>query len=66
MTTSAEIRSQLIDALRLDLVGPRPAEPSHARYRAESLPIAPSKLRAAQRAPRPRPGAHGDKSLPKR
>ncbi len=43
MTTSAQVRSQLVDALRLDLVGPRPDEPSHARYRDEILPIAPSK-----------------------
>ena len=32
MTTSAEVRSQLIDALRLDLVGARLAEPGHALY----------------------------------
>ncbi|MCP3993781.1 MAG: helicase, partial [bacterium] len=43
MTTSAQVRTQLIDALRLDLVGPCPAEPGHARYRDEILPIAPSK-----------------------
>ncbi len=42
MPTSADVRSQLIDALRLDLVGPRPGEPAHARYAEEVLPIAPS------------------------
>ncbi len=31
MIISAQFGSQLIDALRLDLVGPRPAEPDHAR-----------------------------------
>ena len=43
MTTSAEVRSQLIDALRLDLVGPRPDYAPHADYADEALPIAPSK-----------------------
>ena len=43
MTTSAQVRSQLVDALRLDLVGPRPSAPGHARYREEVLPISPSK-----------------------
>ncbi len=43
MTTSAQVRTQLIDALRLDLVGPRPTELGHAQYRDEILPIAPSK-----------------------
>ena len=42
MTASAEIRSQLIDTLRLDLVGPRPDDPSHLQYQGEMLPIAPS------------------------
>ena len=43
MTTSAQVRTQLVDALRLDLVGPRPDEPGHAQYQEEVLPIAPSK-----------------------
>ncbi len=43
MTTSAQVRTQLLDALRLDLFGPRPDEPGHARYWEEVLPIAPSK-----------------------
>jgi hypothetical protein len=43
MTTSAEVRSQLMDTLRLDLVGPRPGTDDHARYQHEVLPIAPSK-----------------------
>lgn len=37
------MRSRLIDALRLDLVGPRPGQPAHAAYEEELLPIAPSK-----------------------
>lgn len=43
MTTSKDVRSQLIDALQLDLVGPRTGHPPHARYAEEVLPIAPSK-----------------------
>ena len=43
MTTSKDIRCDLIDALRLDLVGPRPGHPPHAAYAEEVLPIAPSK-----------------------
>ena len=43
MTTSAEVRSQLIDALRLDLVGPQPGNPAHLQYEGEVLPIAPSR-----------------------
>ncbi len=43
MTTSADVRAQLIDALRLDLVGPRPGDPEHAPYADEVLSIAPSK-----------------------
>ena len=43
MTTSAELRSQIIDTLRLDLVGPRPHDPDHLQYQGEMLPIAPSK-----------------------
>jgi hypothetical protein len=40
--TPAQIRSTLIDALRLDLVGPDPDEPTHAAYAAETLPSQPS------------------------
>jgi len=40
MTTSADVRRQLIDALRLDLVGPEPHDEAHA---GEVLPQAPSK-----------------------
>lgn len=39
---SASIRSTLVDALRLDLVGPDPDEPSHAVYATETIPTAPS------------------------
>ncbi len=38
----AHVRSTLVDALRLDLVGPDPDEPSHAAYAMETLPTAPS------------------------
>ena len=40
MTTSAEVRSHLIDALQLDLVGPTPDDTAHAK---EILDQAPSK-----------------------
>jgi len=40
MTTSAQIRSQLVDALQLDLVGPTPSDTVHAE---EILTQAPSK-----------------------
>jgi len=43
MTTSADVREKLIDALRLDLVGPRPDLPEHEPYAQEVLPTAPSK-----------------------
>jgi hypothetical protein len=43
MTTAKNIRSQLIDALRLDLVGPRPSHAAHATYADEVLPLSPSK-----------------------
>jgi hypothetical protein len=43
VTTAKDVRSQLIDALQLDLIGPRTAYSSHARYAEEVLPIAPSK-----------------------
>ena len=42
MTTSAAVRASLVEALRLDLVGPRTGHPPHARYAAEELPAAPS------------------------
>ncbi len=42
-TTPAQVRSQLIDALRLDLVGPRPGYPPHEGYAEERLPVSPSK-----------------------
>ena len=42
MATSAEIRERLIDALRLDLVGPRPELPDHEQYATEILPTLPS------------------------
>ncbi len=41
--TAAAARSRILDALRLDLVGPRPGKPSHAAYGEEVLPEAPSK-----------------------
>lgn len=40
MTTSAEVRDRLVDALRLDLVGPLPEDETHQH---EVLPQAPSK-----------------------
>lgn len=43
MTTAKDVRAQLIDALQLDLIGPRTGHPPHARYAHEVLPIAPSK-----------------------
>jgi len=43
MTPPAQVRSQLIDALRLDLVGPRHDLPEHEPYAEEQLPTAPSK-----------------------
>ncbi|MDX9723259.1 MAG: DISARM system helicase DrmA [Myxococcota bacterium] len=43
MSSSNDVRAHLIDALRLDLIGPRPAHPPHAAYAEETLPIAPSK-----------------------
>jgi hypothetical protein len=41
-STSAEVRARIIDALRLDLVGPRPGDARHAQYQCEILPHAPS------------------------
>jgi hypothetical protein len=41
--TPNEVRAQLIDALQLDLIGPRSGHAPHARYAEEVLPIAPSK-----------------------
>jgi hypothetical protein len=43
MTTAKDVRTQLMDALQLDLIGPRSGHESHARYAEEVLPIAPSK-----------------------
>ncbi len=43
LTTSKDVRAQLIDALRLDLIGPRSGEASDDRYVEEVLPVAPSK-----------------------
>lgn len=43
VTTAKDVRAQLIDALQLDLIGPRTGHPPHARYAHEVLPIAPSK-----------------------
>ena len=43
MTDSATVRSRLLDTLRLDLIGPRPEDPSHDAYREEILPVAPSR-----------------------
>ncbi len=40
---SADVRAQLMEALRLDLVGPRPDHPPHAAWAEERLPIAPRK-----------------------
>ena len=43
MNDSAAVRSRILDALRLDLVGPRPGETGHDAYAEEVLPVAPSK-----------------------
>lgn len=43
MTTAKDVRAQLIEALQLDLIGPRGGQPTDARYAEEVLPIAPSK-----------------------
>ncbi len=43
MSDAAAVRSRLLDALRLDLVGPRPDEAGHDAYTEEVLPVAPSK-----------------------
>jgi len=43
LTTSKDVRAQLIEALHLDLVGPRTGHPAHAVYAEEVLPVAPSK-----------------------
>lgn len=42
-STSRDVRAQLIDALELDLVGPRGGHAPHATYAEEVLPVAPSK-----------------------
>ena len=36
---SAPVRGRILDALRLDLVGPRPGEPGHDAYTEEVLPV---------------------------
>ena len=43
MNDAAAVRNRILDALRLDLVGPRPGEPRDDAYIAEVLPVAPSK-----------------------
>ena len=42
MNDAAAVRIRILDALRLDLVGPRPGEPDHDAYTDEVLPVAPS------------------------
>ena len=42
MNDAAAVRSRILDAMRLDLVGPRPGEPGHDAYADEVLPVAPS------------------------
>ncbi|MCZ6691783.1 MAG: DISARM system helicase DrmA [Planctomycetota bacterium] len=42
MNDAAAVRSRILNALRLDLVGPRPGEPDHDAYAEEVLPLAPS------------------------
>jgi hypothetical protein len=41
-TESAYVRTSLVDALRLDLIGPDADEPTHAAYATETLPSQPS------------------------
>jgi hypothetical protein len=43
VTSSRDVRAQLIDTLRLDLIGPRSGETGDERYAEEQLPLAPSK-----------------------
>ena len=43
MNDAAGVRNRILDALHLDLVGPRHGEPDDAAYTAEVLPVAPSK-----------------------
>jgi hypothetical protein len=43
MSTPAHVRTDILDALELDLVGPRSGHAPHARYAEEALPIAPAK-----------------------
>ena len=43
MNDSAAVRRRILDALRLDLVGPRAAGLGHDTYAEEVLPVAPSK-----------------------
>ncbi|MBK8257913.1 MAG: helicase [Polyangiaceae bacterium] len=42
MTTSNDVRHQLLEALRLDLVGPRTGDATHSAFQEEELPTAPS------------------------
>jgi hypothetical protein len=39
---SSDARATLVDAIRLDLIGPRPDAPAHAKYAEERLPTTPS------------------------
>ena len=41
--SSSDVRTQILDALRLDLIGPRPSEVGHGSYTGEMLPVTPSK-----------------------
>jgi hypothetical protein len=43
VTTASDVRRSLVEALQLDLVGPRTGDPAHAPYAEEVLPVAPSK-----------------------
>lgn len=43
MNDAATVRSRILDALHLDLVGPSPGEPAHAVYAEEVLPSTPSR-----------------------
>ncbi|HIK10426.1 MAG TPA: helicase [Oscillatoriaceae cyanobacterium M33_DOE_052] len=43
MTTSADVRQNLLDALRLDLIGPVPGDPNYHLYEKEVIPQTPSK-----------------------
>ncbi len=43
MMSSADVRARMIDALRLDLVGPRDARPEHSQHAEETISGAPSR-----------------------